>query len=192
MNSLPSPRELRRLRKKAGLTQKELADRAGVSQSLIARIERGSVDPRLSTYMKIIKVLQEALEEKTRAYHVMKTPVITLTPSDTIEKAAQIMWNYGISQIPIIDERGIVVGTIYEDSILKCLLNVKDPTKAKEKKVSDIMDPPLPIVSAETPLETIINILLGGIPAVLVAKKRKIIGIITKSDIIALQFHVKN
>ena len=48
MSFIPSPEDIRRMRIRAGLTQKELAERAGVSQSLIARIERGSVDPRLS------------------------------------------------------------------------------------------------------------------------------------------------
>ena len=60
----PSPQELRSLRKKANLTQKELAMKAGISQALIARIEAGDVDPRVSTLRKILIVLSGATSVK--------------------------------------------------------------------------------------------------------------------------------
>jgi len=41
--------ELRDLRKRNGLSQQDVADRLGVTQGAIARIEGGSRDPRLST-----------------------------------------------------------------------------------------------------------------------------------------------
>ena len=37
--------ELKKLRKKLGLTQNQLAKRANVSQSLIAKIESNKIDP---------------------------------------------------------------------------------------------------------------------------------------------------
>jgi transcriptional regulator with XRE-family HTH domain len=40
---------LRTERQRAGLTQRELAERTGVSQSTVARIETGQTDPRAST-----------------------------------------------------------------------------------------------------------------------------------------------
>jgi uncharacterized protein len=40
---------LRTERRRAGLTQRELADRTGVPQSTIARVETGKTDPRAST-----------------------------------------------------------------------------------------------------------------------------------------------
>jgi len=63
----PSPRELKSLRKKANLTQKELAMKAGVSQALVARIESGSVDPRVSTLIKILTVLSDETAVKKRS-----------------------------------------------------------------------------------------------------------------------------
>ncbi|MDP6459157.1 MAG: helix-turn-helix domain-containing protein, partial [Candidatus Hydrothermarchaeota archaeon] len=41
MFELPIPEDLKKFRLKVGLTQTKLARRAGVSQSLIARIEAG-------------------------------------------------------------------------------------------------------------------------------------------------------
>jgi Predicted transcriptional regulator with C-terminal CBS domains len=45
MEAIINPRELERIRKQVGMTQKELAKLSRVSQSLIAKIERGDVDP---------------------------------------------------------------------------------------------------------------------------------------------------
>ena len=181
MSSLPTPQDIRRLRLKAGLTQKELARRAGVSQSLIARIERGTVNPRLSTLRKIVRVLEEALQTKIKAEDIMHSPVIVVKADDPVSKAAELMIKYGISQIPVIEDNRII-GTIYEDDIVNALM--KKPEKdVASWPVKKIMSDILPIVSPEESVDTITRLLLRE-PAVLVVKKGELIGIITKSDII--------
>jgi predicted transcriptional regulator len=49
--------ELRALRDKKGLSQRELAERVGTTQSAIARLEAGSVSPSLPTLDKIAHAL---------------------------------------------------------------------------------------------------------------------------------------
>jgi len=56
---VPSPIDVRLARKETGLTQGELADKAGISQPMLSRIEGGDVDPTLST----LRDLAEAIEE---------------------------------------------------------------------------------------------------------------------------------
>lgn len=53
---------LRYARRRAGLTQRELAARAHVPQPAIARIESGAVSPRLRTLLPLIEVTGLALE----------------------------------------------------------------------------------------------------------------------------------
>ena len=50
-------KRLKEERRKAGLTQLELSMRAGVSQNMIAYIERGDRNPALRTVMKICNAL---------------------------------------------------------------------------------------------------------------------------------------
>lgn len=189
MSRLPTPEELRKMRIKAGLTQKEVARRAKVSQSLIARIERGSIDPRLSTLRKIVKVLEEALEKEGEVMvsTVMTTPVITVFEDDDVRTAAKIMWEKGISQIPVVDSRGRVIGTVYEDSLMKLLL-FERRDKILELKISEIMDEPLPVLNEDEGITKAMRLLMEGFPAVLVRRGSRVVGIITKSDIIA--FHI--
>ena len=68
---LPTPDDLKKLRLDFNLTQAELASRAGVSQPLIARIESGDVDPRLSTLNKIFNVFDAARKEKIDVRKIM-------------------------------------------------------------------------------------------------------------------------
>jgi transcriptional regulator with XRE-family HTH domain len=46
---------LREARRRAGLTQRELADRAGTSQAAVARIERGRQSPSLETLQRLVR-----------------------------------------------------------------------------------------------------------------------------------------
>ena len=48
---------IRGARRQAGWTQRELANRTGVPQSTIARIESGAIKPRAGTLEKILGVL---------------------------------------------------------------------------------------------------------------------------------------
>lgn len=47
-------RELREARRRAGLTQRQLAERAGVPQPTVARIERGTVSPLVGTLQRLL------------------------------------------------------------------------------------------------------------------------------------------
>jgi transcriptional regulator with XRE-family HTH domain len=46
---------VREARTRSGITQRVLAGRAGVSQSLVARIEAGSVDPTFDRLLQLIR-----------------------------------------------------------------------------------------------------------------------------------------
>jgi hypothetical protein len=48
-------------RRRAGLTQAELAKRAGTSQPAVARIERGAVEPELATLRRLLGACGEEL-----------------------------------------------------------------------------------------------------------------------------------
>ena len=47
---------LKEARKKANLTQEELAQKTGTKKSYISRIERGKSDLQISTYYKLIEI----------------------------------------------------------------------------------------------------------------------------------------
>jgi len=81
---LPTPADLRERRNELELTQSELADRADVSQPLIARIEGGDVDPRLSTLRRIVSALAEAETGIVRAEDLMHSDVINVAPDDEL------------------------------------------------------------------------------------------------------------
>jgi len=61
MRSFHIGEEVRRLRTERGLSQQELAERMGVTQSVVARLEAGGVEPRLSTLDRVAQALDVEL-----------------------------------------------------------------------------------------------------------------------------------
>jgi len=59
-------RMVRHARRRAGLTQRQLAARAGIPQETIARIERGRVDPRVGTLDRLLEGCGFGLEHMPR------------------------------------------------------------------------------------------------------------------------------
>jgi predicted transcriptional regulator len=60
---IPTGEDIRSARENKGLTQSELAERAGVSQPLIARIEGEDVDPTIDTLYSVVSVLNSSTSE---------------------------------------------------------------------------------------------------------------------------------
>jgi len=147
----------------------------GVSQAHIAKIERGKVDPRLSTINKILRVLAEGKQKKSR--DVMTKGVLFARPSDTILKISEIMMRHAISQMPVISGKKIV-GTVTEQTIIRNLR-----ANLAEEKAKNVMDPPLPTVQEDTSID-VIRPILEKFPGILVARQKQIVGIITRSDLL--------
>lgn len=59
-------RMVRHARRRAGLTQRQLAARAGIPQETIARIERGRSDPRVGTLDRLLEGCGFGLEVMPR------------------------------------------------------------------------------------------------------------------------------
>ena len=62
---------LRRLRRKKGLTQTQLADRAGYHRNLVSLVERGEANPSLITIFDMATTLGVTASEIVRAVERM-------------------------------------------------------------------------------------------------------------------------
>ncbi len=180
---LPTPDDIKKLRLELNLTQHVLASRAGVSQPLIARIESGDVDPRLSTLHKIFNVFDEARKEKTDVREIMHPSVVHTSSGRLIEEAARIMEEHGFSQMPVIDN-GVPVGSISSDQIVRSMTD-HDPREVSHLLVGSIMGESFPTISPATDANTVSRILDKN-PAVLVLETGKVIGVVTKHDIMKM------
>jgi len=84
---------IRYCRLRAGLTQEELAARAGISQPALARIESGRVIPRIDTVERILRACGMTLEAVPRAGEGIDRSTIRrmlkLTPRKRLELATK-------------------------------------------------------------------------------------------------------
>ncbi len=175
-------RLLKKRRKSLGFTQIALARGAGVSQSLVAKLEsertKASYD-RVKIIFDYLDTLERGRERKAKEVHSRN--VFFLDKDRGIQEAVEVMLKKGFSQIPVRDG-GNWIGSITEASILDRL----EETSKEDlygKPVSEAMNRPLPMVDEETPLSAI-KPLLEYNQAVLTTRKGVVVGIVTKSDLL--------
>src|SRR5947199_10150267 len=85
---------LRDVRRRHGLTQKQLAARARTSQAAISRIERDQVSPSIDTLASLVDLMGEELELGAQAVDSGHDPTLfrlQLTPEERIN--AQAAWS---------------------------------------------------------------------------------------------------
>ncbi len=172
--------EVKRLRKKHSLTQAQLAKLAGVSQSLIAKIEAGRIDPTFSNAKKIFEAIHSInAQQEPKAGQLITHRIISVSQNEPVSEAVRKMKANSISQLPVTDSGG-VVGLISESNIIEKAVSGKNPAALK---VKDFMEDAPPLVSKAMPL-TAVTELLKHSPLVIVAENGKPTGVITKSDVL--------
>ena len=182
---LPSIQEIKARRKKLSLTQSQLAKEAGVSQSLIAKIEAGTLDASYSNAVRIFSAI-ERLEQKITpaAGEIMHSGVVHVKTTDSVGKALKLMKSHDFSQMPVYDAQH-PIGSLSDKTILDKITEGVNMADLSESKVADVMGDGFPVVDEKTPLPAVSS-LLNYHFAVLVRKKDRIEGIITKADLMKL------
>lgn len=181
----PNVEDIAKKRRQLGLKQAELAKLAGVSQSLIAKLESGTID---SSYTKV-KTIFDALERlefktKIQAKKVLHNEVVTIQKREPISKVVKLMKEHGYSQIPVFEGKQSV-GSISEKAILRQILMGKDLDQISTLPTEEIMEEAFPQINEDAPL-SLITSLLQTYSAVLVLRKGDVIGIITKADLLRM------
>ena len=86
-------RILRYSRRRAGLTQRHLAEQSGVPQATIARIESGASDPRVTTLDNLLEACAMGLEVMPRlGIGIDRTQfqrLLDMTPSERLRLAIE-------------------------------------------------------------------------------------------------------
>ena len=181
----PTLEDIGKRRRQLGLKQSELAKAAGVSQSLIAKLEAGTIDSSYTKVRTIFDVL-ERLEFKTKVQteKILHTEVVSVQRSQPISEAVTVMKEHGYSQIPVFDGKQSV-GSISEKAILRQILAGQDLDEISKQPTERIMEEAFPQINDDAPL-SLITSLLQTYSAVLVSKKGVVIGIITKADLLRM------
>ena len=165
-------------RQRLGLKQRELAGLAGVSQSLIAKLESGKIEASYSVVRNIFNALENAAKKNERlCKDIMIKRIISVKPEDGMLKARELMKKHDISQLPVIKNKRIV-GNISESIILDNI--EKDFSKVK---VGDIMGNPFPTLSSDTPVSSVVG-LIKQTDAVILTDKDSLSGILTKANLL--------
>lgn len=111
-----------------------------------------------------------------------KETFISVHTQDKVRQAFDLMKSHDISQMPVIDASGAIVGSLTEISVLSYLL--ENPINHTEKQVSEIMGEPFPIVEEDLTINQLRNYINKKIPAILARDRSGQLHIITKYDII--------
>ena len=181
----PTLEDIAKRRRQLGLKQSELAKMAGVSQSLIAKLEAGTIESSYTKVKTIFDVLERLeFKSKIQVEKVLHNEVVTVQKSEPISKVVKLMKDHGYSQIPVFEGKQSV-GSISEKTILRQILEGKDLHQISALPTEKIMEEAFPQINEDAPL-SLITSLLQTYSAVLVSRKGVVIGIITKAVLLRM------
>ncbi len=166
--------ELKSKRIELGWSQKKLAKKAGVSQSLIAKFERKENVPNYQSVKKIYEVLQEERKMEYVGDYANKN-IVSVHIDDEIGKAVDLMLENDFSQIPV----------KYEDDYVGMILSRDVVGINRDKKVKEVMRNSFPILPAKSPKSVVVELLKEKkYNAVLIKDEGKNWKIITPADLL--------
>ncbi|KXA92327.1 hypothetical protein AKJ64_03470 [candidate division MSBL1 archaeon SCGC-AAA259E17] len=167
-------KEIRSKRKGLSWSQKGLANRAGVSQSLVAKLEQKMNVPNYKSVRKIYETLEKTMSAESETVGDLANPdIVSAKPEDTRGEVAEVMKENDFSQLPV--KKG--------EDFIGVVLSRDIGLARNDALVEELMRPTNSIIPESTPREAVAE-LLKSQNAVLVKGEREIQGIITPADLL--------
>ncbi len=132
----------------------------------------------------ILNVVHIDLMEVTRVEKAMDKDVITVRENDSVRNAGLMIKSTGHRGFPVLDEKGSLVGMVTRKDINKALAD-----NIAEHSVREIMSKDITVCYPNENLRTALEKLgrrnVGRLPVVAADKKDKLIGLITRKNIVS-------
>jgi len=135
---------------------------------------------------------------------VMVAPVITVGPSATVQEVAKLFLDRRISAVPVLDDRGKLVGIVSEGDLLhrveagterqrswwlRALIHsdvlADEYVKSHGRKVSDVMTRDVITAAPETPLHEVASLMeKNAIRRVPILEHGQLVGIVSRANLL--------
>jgi cystathionine beta-synthase len=106
--------------------------------------------------------------------------LVSVAPAAAVRQALNLMTTWGVSQIPVLDN-GESVGGLIEGTLMTKALS---QPALLDRPVREVMEAPFPEVEATAPTDRVGAVLTRESPAALVRKEGKLIGIVSRYDVL--------
>lgn len=137
--------------------------------------------PIIETKERLINVLRNRVKLRKTAGDIMSFPVKTVSPTQSIAEAGDMMARYGISTLPVVDN-GEVIGIIFKTAVSRARYHGLADTE-----VTDYMNVDFETIPSDAPLSKVNRIIIEqNQRAVPITDNGKLVGIISKTDILRL------
>jgi cystathionine beta-synthase len=144
----------------------------------------------LATAGSVLRV-GDVLADRRRELDGKLPALLVARTTDRVGAAIDHLQLYGISQLPVSEEPegdavSGLVGSVSEKGLLD--RTYRDPSVVG-RTVGEVMDRPLPMVSADAGLDDAFGILSDGAPALVAVRDDRAVGILTKLDMLEYLAH---
>lgn len=151
--------------------------------------------------------------KKTLAKEIMKTDVVTVSPSATVQEVARQMLEHDISGFPVVDEQKKVLGVVTELDLMRNQIAPNEPSiwstiwgmdaermkkyqdarrKYMAKTAGEVMTSPALTVDVAESLERVANIMFNKqIKRLFVTDGDKLAGVISRSAFTKLMLEME-
>jgi cystathionine beta-synthase len=126
-------------------------------------------------------VVSDVLARKADAREM--PPLVSVETHFRVRDAVALLHEHRVSQLPVVSahDRATVVGAISERGLLK---HATEDASLLEAEIVEVMEPPLPAVSAHDPVRDAVDLLVGEQQALLVTDAGRPVGIVTRADLL--------
>lgn len=164
------------------LTDEDLLERAGLEQrlSIAERLDEKTLQAELNSLRTSPLTVAD----------VMTAPAITIRGDEPLSLAAARMAEHGIKRLPVLDERGKIIGVLSRVDVLKQVVSEEAKRRAAKaprgaaRTLGEVMIPEIPVIEQDAPLaEVIARFLEAGVRRLVVVNEAgQPLGLISDAD----------